>query len=266
MNDAGEISVVVIGAGNVASHICRRLDGKVTLRQIYSRHLSNAASLAESLRKSSPESIDSLHKIVTDADLYIVSVKDDAISDVSLKMPKVQGVVVHTSGSAPDDALKEASSRYGVLYPLQTFSKNIDVDWDSVPVFTYGSDEDSLSVIDRVAEILHGPARHLDGEMRQRLHIAAVFACNFPNFMWTLSEEVLKSCGCTIEIFRPLISETLRKAVSAGAENSQTGPARRGDIALMDNHLKALPPEAADIYRTISNAIMHHYGITNTLR
>lgn len=255
-------TVVVIGAGNVATHICRRLDGKAEILQIFSRDAANARILAAECGKSQPEITDNPAEITDRADFYIISVKDDAIADVASKLPRpLHGIAVHTSGSAPDDILSSMSDRYGVLYPLQTFSKNKTVDWNPVTVFTHAESDASLEKIDRLAAMLSPRNAHIDFEKRSVLHIAAVFACNFSNYMWTVSDRIVGGIGCGLEVFAPLLEETLRKALANGPRPSQTGPARRGDTALLSRQYDRLTGSDAEIYRLLSNAIMAEYDI-----
>lgn len=267
LNDAltTKPEIVIIGSGNVATHISRWLDSQTRIRQIFSRNIDNASRLAESLSHNRPDVTDSLSCIYQSADLYIVAVKDDAIAQVGRDLPALtKGVVVHTSGSAPDDALGGGKNRCGVLYPLQTFSRDKDVDWSPITIFTYAFDDEAQAVIDRVAAMLNNKVKRIDGNLRSRLHIAAVFACNFANYMWIKSDILLKECGCTLADFAPLLQETLDKAVEKGPAESQTGPARRGDTRIIEKHIAMLDNEEdARIYRGLSADIMNFYGLNN---
>ena len=196
LNSKAELKpeVVIIGSGNVATHIALHLDGQADIKQIYSRAYSNAKTLASLLTCCKPECVDDLSGLYTNADIYIVAVKDDVIPEIGNKLPRLErGITVHTSGSAPDDALGVNGNRCGVLYPLQTFSKQKNVDWSQITVFTYSSDADALALINKVANMLSDKVKVIDGNLRSRLHIAAVFACNFANYMWikrTYSERM----------------------------------------------------------------------------
>lgn len=258
--DSRSLSAVLIGAGNVASHLAARLHDKLHILQIYSRHIDNARHLADSFREPVVV-IDDLGAVYPDADIYIVAVKDDAISAVSQALPKINhGVVVHTSGSAPDDALASPGRHYGVLYPLQTFTRNKPVDWEPITIFTHSGDEESAIIVDSVAAMLNHRVRRLDGNMRARLHVAAVFACNFANYMWIKTDEILRGCGTDISVLRPLLEETLHKALATSPADAQTGPARRGDTHIIDKHAAMLPACDAELYRIVSNAIMNHFS------
>lgn len=261
MSDNRHLSAVILGAGNVATHIATRISGKIDVVQIFSRDKKNAEILSDKIGGSAVPTDDPA-EITTDADIYIFSVKDDVIGQLASSMPKgIKGVAVHTSGSAPDNILREVSERYGVLYPLQTFSKHVPVEWDDITVFTYGESSATLSTIDEVAATLSPITRHATEAERGRLHIAAVFACNFANYMWILSDKILRPEGCNINVFAPLLKETLRKALTNGPKSSQTGPARRGDVDIMRRHIAGLDGEEAKIYRILSEAIMSYFDI-----
>ena len=205
MTDSRRMRAVLLGAGNVATHIAKRISREIDIVQIFSRDIKNAVNLSELINgRATPT--DNPESIVTDADIYIFSVKDDALDSLAARMPKtITGVAVHTSGSAPDGALKNVSPHFGVLYPLQTFSKDIEVDWNDITVFTYGESESTLALIDKVAGVLSPNLRHIIDVERGKLHIAAVFACNFANYMWILSDKILHKEGYDIGVFGPLI-------------------------------------------------------------
>ncbi len=262
-----QYKVVIIGSGNVATHIAKRLDQSPNVRiaQIFSRKQENADRLCSILRHTTEE-INDLGNMDIEADLYIISVKDDAIAEVASMMPRPNhGIIVHTSGSAPDNAAACTNAPYGVLYPLQTFSRDTDVDWTNITVFTYAENNNSHAVIDAVASCLSGNIRHIDGKKRATLHIAAIFACNFANYMWTESDRILRQCGCTLSDLSPLLYETLHKALSSSPAEAQTGPARRGDTGLINKHLDMISDcNSRNIYKMVSNAILCYYSENRT--
>ena len=174
--------VVIIGSGNVATHLARGFKHTgCIIEQIYSRSIDHAQRLASEVGAS--EAIDSLDDLVTDADLYIISVADAAVARIAEVMPPVSGLVAHTSGSVPLDALTPASSRTAVLYPLQTFTREASVRLEEVPFFTEASDSDTLADIDRYARLLSPKVFHADSARRKTLHIAGVVSWNFVNYI-----------------------------------------------------------------------------------
>lgn len=250
-----EKRIVVIGSGNVATHLARSLTGVV---QIASRTIGHARELADAIGCGATDSIDDLD----DADAYIVAVKDDAIAAIADAVPDRcrEALWLHTSGSVDKSVFASGFKRYGVLYPLQTFSKEVAVDMSQVPLFIEGSDADVEEVIRRIALTVSPTVVSADSQLRAQMHVAAVFACNFSNYMYTLADEVLRCNGLEFALLKPLLAETLRKAVEASPEASQTGPAARGDRSVIDKHESMLSGEQLKIYKTVTNSILKHYN------
>lgn len=257
MESALRARICVIGAGNVATHLARALSCVGDIVAIYSRDIANARVLAESLRVSS--FTDSLRDIPADADYYIVAVKDDAIARIAAETPR-GGVWAHTSGSVPMDVFAPYKERYGVFYPLQTFSRHHDVDVSEVPFLIEGSTPDVADSLMALARRISTTVRPADSEVRKRLHIAAVFACNFANLMWIEADELLRRQGLDIGYLRPLLRETLRKLDDMTPGDAQTGPARRGDRNVIERHLAMLDDEPRRLYADLSEIILKRYN------
>lgn len=247
--------IAVIGSGNVATHLAHALKGVV---QIYSRNIDNARQLASEIGCDATDSLQNL----AEADVYIVSVKDDAISDIAANVPEqcLSGLWLHTSGSVDKSVFANRMQRYGVMYPLQTFSKNVAVKMDEVPLFIEGSSDSVETEIRQLATTVSPTVYHADSRIRMQMHIAAVFACNFSNYMYTLADEVLSANNLPFSVLRPLLEETLRKACSNAPGQSQTGPAARGDKSILSKHEALLSGETKEIYKTVSNAILKRYN------
>lgn len=249
--------IVVLGAGNVATHLAYALAGKADIIHIYNHRIESALALAT---KVGAVAVDSLSEIDGNADLYIISVKDDAIANLAGKLQNFdKGIWVHTSGSTPADVLSDIGEAHGVLYPLQTFSKESEVDMSDVEFFIEASSKKAMSLIEDTARLISAKIHHADSEQRKRLHVAAVFACNFTNYLWTKTDDLLRMDGLDIRVFRPLIMATIDKAMEISPEKGQTGPARRGDKTVMAQHEAMLCGESAEIYRMLSDSIFNHY-------
>lgn len=248
--------IVMIGAGNVASHLAPALSdaGAADFVQVYSRHIESARELAAKLPGASATA--NLNDIVDDADIYLLSVKDDAIAGIAAALPKGNALVLHTSGSVGMEALSTASDRYGVFYPLQTFSKNVDLDMPAVPLFVEGNTPETEAEIRTLGEKVFRKVYHADSEIRKKMHVSAVFACNFTNHLWTIAEKLLQREGLPFDVLRPLLEETLRKALVNSPSASQTGPAVRGDVNIIASHLAQLSDPEKSLYSTLSDAIM----------
>ncbi len=255
--------VSLIGAGNVATHLARAFaSAGYRIGQVYAPHIESAALLAGEVGAAP---VDSLSGIDGESDLYIVSVKDTAVAEtlekvVSSGSGAVSKLWVHTAGSIPVDVFPQEFAHCGVLYPLQTFSKNVLVDMSQVPFFTEGRDEDSEAAIRRAAYVISDHVYHADSAGRRQLHIAGVLGCNMAMYMWALAADVLDRAGYGFEVLRPLLQATLDKACTSSPMAGMTGPARRGDLAVLEAHIADLPDNIAPVYRFVNNEILRHFG------
>lgn len=251
------MKISLIGSGNVATHLtCALYDLKHQIVQVYSQNIQNAQSLA-TLVKAQP--IDQLHQLKP-ADLYMIAVKDSAIEDVVAQLARlnIKGIVAHTSGSTALDVLVDSSEHYGVLYPLQTFSKVKAVDFAQVPLLLEGSSAEVLQQLDLVARQLSSQVYHYSTQQRRSLHLAAVMACNFSNYLYSVADDFLTQQGVAFELLKPLIVETASKIQNFAPIDMQTGPAVRQDQGILDMHRHMLDgqPQLQQLYELISQSIM----------
>lgn len=254
--------IVFLGAGNVATHLAPALErsGVGQVCQVYSRTPASAQALCERLQSAS--AVCDAARIVTDADIYIVSLVDHAVGEALSVVPPTRrdALWLHTSGSLSMEVLSGRSDRFGVFYPLQTFSRDREVDMSQVPIFIEGNTAEVTDTIRMMAEAVSRKVYYADGDLRRRMHIAAVFACNFTNYMFTVADDLLRRDGLTLEVLHPLLAETVRKAMNGSPERGQTGPAVRGDMEVVERHASMLPADLAGIYRLLSDSIYkrHH--------
>lgn len=243
----------MIGAGNVATSMALALCGKCHVAQVYSRHLDNALALAE---RVGCEATDNLGALAADADFYVVSVVDDAIAEILREVPDNGAVWLHTSGSVPMSVFDGKRKRCGVLYPMQSFTKAMPANMSEVHFFVEGSDPHITAEISEFARLMSSHVQVADSEKIKNLHLAAVFACNFANHMWTLSAEVLEEAGMDFDAMKPLIKTTVEKLAHLSPAESQTGPAQRGDKGIVKSHLAMLSGDKREIYKMLSESIM----------
>lgn len=247
------MTINLIGSGNVAFNLANSLINRGhNLLSVYSRTFSNALLVAKEFDTVAVESIKDLSEM---ADITIISVTDDAIKNISEELELNN--VVHTSGSVGIEALSKHGS-YGVFYPLQTFSKKRIISFNSIPLCLEGSDSTILNKMSLLANSLSGNVYYLDSEKRKILHVSAVFACNFVNHFYSLSEHILKENYISFDIIRPLIEETAHKAIANSPVKVQTGPAARGDLDTINKHLRTLEKNSYlhDIYKFVSDSII----------
>lgn len=249
------LTIVILGSGNVASHLAVALDQHYNVAQIFSRDFSNAQLLASKLKNC--RYTDNLNMLLCDADFYLISVSDDAIREIISDIPQVSGIVAHTSGSVDIGVLGDIGSAQGVFYPLQTFSKKTPLDISKVPFFIEGTDSQSAYELKNIAKSLSDYVYTADSAQRQSLHLAAVFACNFFNHMLVIASKILEAEGYDINVLEPLIEVTLRKAMSVPPLKVQTGPAVRHDMSTIKKHLDRLNSFDKDIYSIITEAIIY---------
>ncbi len=254
-----KLSVCFIGAGNVATHLSKSLQkAGFQIQQIYSRTEESAAALANQLRTRYTTEIT---KLDTSADIFFVALKDSAIDKVLSEIHFKDKLLVHCSGSLPLSVLKKHSKNRAVFYPLQTFSKEREIDFKKVPVFIEANTKANEMQIQGIARELSYTVLVANSEKRKILHISAVFACNFVNHFYTISAELLKTKDIPFEIIKPLILETAQKVQQMDPVKAQTGPAVRFDENVISSHLNELDhfQNYKELYNLISKSIFEHH-------
>ena len=246
--------IVIIGSGNVATSLAHGLADRCRVVQIYSRRLEHARTLADAIGCDNATS--DLQALVADADAYIIAVSDDAIADVIAATPDNGALWVHTSGSKPMDLFKGHRAHYGVMWPIQSFSRQVVTPLDEVHFFIEANDNDTLNDLRSLGNLISRHVNEADSEQRRQLHVAAVFSCNFANHMWTLADELLNESGLSFDAMKQLIRTTIDKLEHLAPAQSQTGPAIRHDLQVIARHLEMLDGDKQDIYRLLSESIM----------
>ena len=248
--------IVLVGAGNMATAIaCSLKEGGNAPVAVWSRTLESAALLGGRVECAFTDDLDALPA----ADIVIISVTDNALHTVAAAVAQrfPNALLLHTAGSIPMDALCEAgATRYGVLYPMQTVNKNSPVSLRNITTFIEGCSDTVAAQIETVAAMVSDKVVYATSEQRCSLHVAAVFACNFPNAVYNMAYELMQRNGLPFDAMLPLIDEAARKVHRMSPLEAQTGPARRGDENVMNAHKSMLDSELADIYETLSNYIM----------
>ncbi|MFC3198590.1 Rossmann-like and DUF2520 domain-containing protein [Parapedobacter deserti] len=250
------MDIVLLGSGNVATHMGRALvSSGHRVVQVYSPTITHATVLGDTINA---RAIDDLAAVESVADVYIIAVKDDAIAQVAAQLPtSSKSIVVHTAGSVAMEVLAEHAERYGVVYPVQTFSKAKPVDFSLIPVAAEASDDATYQQLATLAGSLSNRVFPCDSRQRLALHVAAVFACNFTNHLYAIGADILREHGLDFELIRPLILETAEKVMQYRPKDVQTGPAVRNDMGTMQKHLALLKdqPELAELYELISDQV-----------
>jgi len=259
---AESLKLAFVGCGNVAWHLAPALENAgYRVHKIYSRHAAHARALQQRLYQANV--ITALDFSDGQTDLIFLTVADRAIEPVASRLiVSEKTAVVHTSGSQPIERLQGVQSKYiGVFYPLQTFSQTKKVTFEDIPILVESPSKPVRRILTEVASALSKKMLVVNAERRMMIHLAAVFACNFTNHMFKIATEILAGSNLGLDFLRPLIAETLNKSLEIGPGQAQTGPARRGDLEVLDRHMAYLGEgDYADLYRIISQQILDQYG------
>jgi len=245
------IKVVLLGAGNVAVHLAKAFykAKNIDFVQRYSRGSKNDSYFDSQIAKTN--NLDNLAQ----ADIYVIAIKDDAIAKFSKQLTLKKGLVVHTSGSMPLHAL-QCKANKGVFYPLQTFSKEQNLDFNNIPIAIETEDIKDIDLLNNFAKSVSNYVSEIDSSQREKLHIAAVFANNFSNFMFTIAKDICDVNNFSFDILKPIILETANKVQTVNPVKAQTGPAKRNDQKIIEEHLSQLAGKQKEIYQLISDSII----------
>ncbi|MDX1768015.1 MAG: DUF2520 domain-containing protein [Arenibacter troitsensis] len=250
------ISLVLLGTGNVAKHLYDVFTGveEINVLQVIGRnedhlsHFGNKVATGTDFTK------------ITDADIYIIAVSDDAIAHVASYLKEKKGLVVHTSGSVALNSLGDLNHR-GVFYPLQTFSKGKTIDFKKVPICIEAEHKIDINLLKKLAGLISLEVQEITSEQRKALHLAAVFVNNFTNYLFTIGHDICAENNLPFSMLRPLIKETVDKLEELSPTEAQTGPAKRNDVKTMESHLNLLKNKNyQDIYSLLSKLIGEKYG------
>ena len=250
------ITVVLLGAGNVATHLYKAFQASkdVSVKQWFNRSLKTIETY-----KNDVEIIDDLSKL-TEADVYIIAVSDDAIAELSSQLPFENRFVVHTSGSVSAYDI-DKKNRRGVFYPLQTFSKSAPIDFSEVPLCLETLVRTDYPLLKKLGSSISDHARRVNRDQRASLHLAAVFVNNFTNQIYRVAQEITESQGAEFDMLKPLILETAKKVEHMSPYKAQTGPAKRNDKKTIKKQLKALDNEHHKaIYSLLTESIKKTHG------
>jgi predicted short-subunit dehydrogenase-like oxidoreductase (DUF2520 family) len=248
------IKVVLIGSGNVAQHLIKAFakSNEIEVIQAFSRQKDTLIPLLDS------DKITNNFNNLKEADIYIIAVSDDAIANVSAQLPFENRLVVHTSGSVSLEAL-DKKNRNGIFYPLQTFSKKANIDFNQVPFCLESDNETDFEFLKNLAEIISNKAYKINSEQRKALHVSAVFVNNFVNNLYQMGNEICIENNVPFEILKPIIQETANKIMKLSPNEAQTGPAIRNDKQTISSHLDFLLDEnQKNIYKTLTQSIQNN--------
>ena len=248
------MKIVIIGSGNVAYHLAKAFtQNNIEVSQIFGRNEVELNKISEELN------IPYSTKELADADLYLISVSDSAVEQVSDLIKTEKALVAHTSGSLPIETLK-GNYRKASFYPLQTFSKTKNLDYSKIPFFIEAENQIDEKSLFELASLISDHVETSDYEKRKYIHLTAVFACNFVNHLFARAKEISDSQDLDFNYFIPLIDETVEKIHHLEPKTAQTGPAVRGDERVLKLHEVLITNEEhRKIYNTMNESIQKMY-------
>lgn len=249
--------VVLLGSGNVAFHLADALNSSgISIIQIFGRNEITVKELSNTIGTNyttKPENI------ISDADIYFFCMNDSANIEISGKITvKGNPVFVHTAGSQSMQIFDSKTKNYGVFYPFQTFTKGIDTNFSAIPICIEASNQYSNNILTEIAKKLNCKTYQLDSSNREELHLCGVFASNFMNHCVSISESILEEKNIDKDLIRPLLDQSFHKILTAGANNSQTGPALREDNKTIEKHIKLLSnkKQYSKVYKVLTESII----------
>jgi predicted short-subunit dehydrogenase-like oxidoreductase (DUF2520 family) len=253
------MNVSIVGAGNVAWHLAKAFEkADVAISEVYARDIHKALALTETLY--SAVAVNSLDFSKSPSSVFFICISDDAIAAVSSQLTVPSGsVIVHTSGAKPLAVFEEKKNmHFGVFYPLQTFTKGVNLDFETIPILIEADTDKTYSVLYPIAKSLSKNVRRVTSRERLVYHVSAVFSCNFVNHLWALSKEILESENQDFELLKSLIVETTQKMLDANhPADLQTGPAVRNDVQTINSHLEFLndDEDLSGVYTALTESI-----------
>ncbi len=252
-------NIGIIGAGNVAWHMAKAFkENGLHVSHIYSKTPENRAALA---RMVNAKACDKLKEMEESVDFLLIAVNDDAIKPLSEELKNYKNLIAHTSGSVDLEVFKNFAHA-GVFYPLQTFTKDIAINYSKIPFFIEARQNEDLKILKAIANKVSPYVFEANSKQRMDIHIASVFACNYVNYMYLIAQDILKQNNLPPQAIDSLIAETSRKVIGNDARKMQTGPARRNDIQTLNKHIKILQsnPQYANIYKLLADSINKTYN------
>jgi|YelNatPaOPRAMG01_1025707.scaffolds.fasta_scaffold02520_25 predicted short-subunit dehydrogenase-like oxidoreductase (DUF2520 family) len=257
------MNIVLIGAGNLGWHLASHLaEADLTIRQIVSKTPEHARKLGQLVNASFTINME---EIEPDADFYIYAVPDDQLPSVIKQNPVKTGIHCHTAGSLPIQLFENQVENYGIFYPLQTFSKQKQIEFYNIPILLEANNKKTLLALQKLAAHLTNNTLLTTFQQRQALHLAAVFACNFSNNLYAIAEQMMNKVNLSFDLLIPLIHETVEKAVQLHPLQAQTGPASRNDQKVIETHLTLLQHDERlqTLYRLFTDNIQQMKNAAN---
>lgn len=252
------MNIVIIGSGNVATVMIKLMQlNQINVLQVFSRNSSSVQELGNKYKIETTSSIDAINK---SADIYLLCISDAALTENLSYLNIINDKpIFHTAASVSKEVLKNVSSNYGVIYPLQTLRKEMEA-LPEIPLLIDANNESTMQIAKSLSEKISTTVLFANDESRLKLHVAAVMVNNFTNHLFALAEDYCNKEQIDFKVLHPLIAETAKRAIQQSPAQMQTGPAVRNDIVTLEKHLQLLHryPELKTLYLSLSDSIMNH--------
>lgn len=253
-------SISFIGAGNVAFNLAQTFHQKgITIKEVYSRTLDNAKMLGD---LTNAQYTDDIARLNTNSDLYIVALRDDIVNEVLSKLPDDNLTLAHTSGSFQTKELLNFSNNVGCIYPLQTMNKSKLSDLSAVNFFLEATQKELQNKLEILTKKISSEVHFLNSEQREKLHISAVGVNNFTHFLLSKSKEYCLDNNLDFSFLHTLLNQTVENIKNSSSPlDLQTGPARRGDVKIIKEHLSKLDDgsDFQELYKSMSQLILNKF-------
>jgi predicted short-subunit dehydrogenase-like oxidoreductase (DUF2520 family) len=248
------MNIVLIGSGNVATVLGRKSQAAGhRIIQVYNRNADHANVLATRLGTTSTSYISSIDR---KADLMIIALRDDAVGYVAREIGEVRSILVHTAGALSIDEVRGSNKSYGVLYPLQSLRKEIEI-LPALSILVEGNNAGTLRQLKELAHSIAESVMEADDETRLKYHLAATMVNNFTNHLYSLAASFCEKENISFAVLQPLIEETAIRLRNTTPQKAQTGPAIRNDTSTIEKHADLLKkyPDILNMYNLFTSEI-----------
>ena len=251
--------LTVIGAGKVGRALCRLW---------YERGIFHIGDVLNRRHESALEAVSFIGagravegwSELTRADLYMLSVPDDAIEACAEKLAQANGVdsasiAFHCSGSRPSSALgplELAGARIASLHPVKSFAdpREAAASFAGTPCALEGH-RDACDILQAAVERCGARVFKVDAANKLLYHAGTVFASNYLVALAEVALICFERAGIPrpqgLSIAMPLLRGTLENVGRLGTAEALTGPIARGDADLVRAQQGALDERDQEI-------------------
>jgi predicted short-subunit dehydrogenase-like oxidoreductase (DUF2520 family) len=258
----------VIGCGRVGQTLAALLhqQPRVQVQDLYSRSFSSAEQGAKFVGAGQPVA-ELAH--MRAADVWLLSVPDAQVGLAAQALADAHGaklagsIVFHNSGflsAAALQPLQALGCHVASAHPVLNFaSPDTGVrQFAGTPCGLEG-DAPALAWLHTALSAMGGRCFEIASADKPLYHAAAVFSSNFTVVLQGIAQDAWQSAGVPSELMRPLTEALLKSTVdnvlAMGPAQALTGPAARGDTAVVQAQgaiVQSWNAPAGEIYKALS--------------